>query len=99
MAAITETHVDVTAHPTYPTTPQLTLAFVPDWLKFADLSTTAIVHYSFDGVHDHGYINPTLSPFDVWPGERKPTTDKVWLRRDTAGVDTVVVVITGGTGS
>ncbi|HUK32704.1 MAG TPA: hypothetical protein VLV86_02270 [Vicinamibacterales bacterium] len=99
MAAIKETHVDVTSQSTYPTTPQLSIGFVPDFLKFANLSSTAIVHYSFDGATDNGYINPNLSPFDIWPSDRKGITDKVWLRRDSAGVDTVIVVVTGGTGS
>ena len=99
MAAIPETHVNVTAQSSYPTDPQLTIPYIPDWLCFVDLSTTAIVHFSFDGKTDHGYINPAFYPMFIWPGERKFVIDKVWIRRDAPGVDTVVVVVTGATDS
>ncbi len=97
MAAITETQVTLTSQPDYPDDPQLVVNFTPEWLLFTNTASAVVAHYSFDGVNDHGYINPAVSPQSQWPGEGKPQHVKVWLRRDSAGIDACVVVITGGT--
>lgn len=99
MAALPETHVDVTAQSTYPTNPQISFPFIPDWLLFTNTANTAIVHISFDGKTDNAYINPVLSPFMVWPGNAKNIVDRIWIRRDAPGVSTAIVIVTGATNS
>lgn len=93
MADLPEKIVTVTSQATYPTDPQIVVPFVPDYYTFLDLSNSAIVHASFDGINDHVYLNPNVDP----GAEREKKVQKVWLRRDTAGVDVVQIVVMANT--
>lgn len=92
MSALTETPVTLTDQSVYPADPDVICPFVPDTYTFINTSS-AICHASFDGKNDHVFISPSVDPGIAWDTK----TQKVWLRRDSAGMDAVVVTVMAGT--
>ena len=93
MSALPEAVVTLTTQPTYPTLPQVVCPFEPaEWL-FLNTSLAAPCHVSFDGVHDHAFLDPATARGISW----QSSYQKVWLRRTTAGIDVATVRVMAGT--
>ncbi len=52
------TAVDVNAVSSFPSTPQINLAFEPDEHMFVNEHASEIVDFSFDGINIHGRLRP-----------------------------------------
>lgn len=80
--------VTTTGVVTYPASPQISLGFEPDEYLFINESAAENIFYSFDGINDHGMMDPgEPSEAISWRTKAK----KVWFRSATGAASTVRV--------
>jgi len=87
-------YAEITTGASYPATPQVSLAFVPDRWHIKNDDAVNDVLYSFDGVNDHGRVEASAAPLDKNVGDVVPSkAKKLWLR-GSAGVPVALVQAT-----